>query len=292
MADRIDTSYFDLRHTFESAQPLTFHADAEIEKGYMRYSTYDDVLQLRFFGDSRSGSIHMKSLAGMPEHCVEKEVVRRFRLNDDLPKIYKMINTDNAIGNATRHFHGMRLTLNDPWEATLCFIVSQFNNVKRIRLIVRKLIATYGMEIKDKEGRVIGKAFPRSEDLAGATEKELMECGTGFRGRYIASAAKFCTNNLDLYKLNAKDYDSLMENLMEIDGVGEKVADCVALMGYGNLRAFPIDVWVKRTLEKMYFNGKDKNIKYLKEFAQERWGDYAGYAQQYIFWHGREIMKK
>jgi len=96
---------------------------------------------------------------------------------------------------------------------------------------------------------------------------------------------------MDLYRLRGKGYDSIKESLMEIDGVGDKVADCIALMGYGKLEAFPIDTWVKRMLESIYFGKERRSIAALHEFADERWGKLAGYAQQYLFHYSRNYSR-
>lgn len=273
-------SCFDLRHTFESAQPITFYADYSEHGNSLIYPSGKNLIHISSDG---------KSINVASNNILEavNDVYRRFRLDDDMASIYKRINTDEHIANAIRKYKGMRLTVNDPWETTLCFIISQFNNVKRIRLIVKRIIENYGSDITDESGKVVAKSFPKSEELAGVPEKELFACGTGFRAKYIAHAAEYCTNNLDLYKLNPDDYGKLKEELMEIQGVGDKVADCIALMGYGNLNAFPIDVHIKRAMEKLYFDGKKKKIKDIHAFADEYWPSVAGYAQQYIFHSGR-----
>jgi N-glycosylase/DNA lyase len=183
----------------------------------------------------------------------------------------------------------MRVTRNDPWEATLCFIISQYNNVKRIRLITKNIINRFGSDITDANGKAVAKSFPTYEDLAVVPTKEFAACGAGFRARYIKEAAEYCSSNIRLNKLGRLDYHDLKEELMGIRGVGDKVADCIALMGYGKLEAFPIDVWVKRTMERIYFKGRNAKIKDLHAFAVERFGNYCGYAQQYLFWHGRNL---
>ena len=217
------------------------------------------------------------------------DVRRRFRLDEDMEDIYERIATDDFMRRAVEAYQGMRLTINDPWETTMCFIISQLNNVKRIRLITKRIMARFGSDI---DGAGI-KTFPASDVLAKASVKDFFECGSGFRAKYLRSAADYCTNNLDLYKLQGKDYQKIKEELMEIDGVGDKVADCIALMGYGKIEAFPIDVWIKRMLEKIYFKGRKKKLSSLHDFVdvKKRDEDVRGYVQQYIYWFGRQIDK-
>ncbi len=287
--ETIHTRLFDLRHTFESAQPLTFHGDYDVSANFLLFAAGKNMISVN---SNENITDCRLSIMSNDMGFAKKEVARRFRFSDDMGKIYKKINTDPFIDSSIKKYKGMRLTLNDPWETTVCYITSQFNNVKRIRKIIKSLINRFGADIKDSNGKVIGKAFPESSMLMNASIKELMACGTGFRAKYIKSAAEYCTNNLDLYKLNPNNYNKLKETLMEVDGIGDKVADCIILMGYGNLDAFPIDVWVKRTIEKFYFKGKNQKIKTIHEFADETWQDYKGYAQQYIFWGGRQMDKE
>jgi N-glycosylase/DNA lyase len=285
--DSIRINDFDLRHTIESAQPLTFQADYDFDEGMLDYAMGNSIVSAKFAGNSRNCNVRLHS---DNINSAKKDFVKRFRLEDDMARIYSRIGTDSFMRAAVKNYHGMRVTLNDPWETTLCFIISQYNNVKRIRLIVKKFISEFGNEIFDDDGKKIGMSFPTSDVLAKFAEKDFRKAGAGFRAKYIVKAADYCTNNLDLYKLQSRGYDKVKESLMEVSGVGEKVADCIALMGYGKMEAFPIDVWVKRTLENVYFKGKEKSMKELHRFVEDRWDKgYRGYAQQYIFWHGRSL---
>ncbi len=277
-AAKISSPLFDLRHTFESGCPLTFHGDYDRNTNSLIYTADGRMVNVGQPGEGKTLMV-VSSDVKFATH----EVARRFRLADDLNKIYKRISTDDHINDAINKYKGMRVTLNDPWETTLCFIISQFNNVKRIRLIVKNLIDAYGSEIPAADGKGVLKSFPRPENLIAANAKDLMKCGTGFRAKYIQHAAEYCTNNLDLYKLNPGKYEALKETLMEINGVGDKVADCIALMGYGNLNAFPIDVHIKRSMENLYFKGKKMKMGKIHDLADDRWGNFQGYANQYLF---------
>ncbi len=285
----IPVSIFSLKHTFESAQPLTFYADYNEVSNTIVYPYDSSVINLMHSGDDEKGTLHIMGRHAAP---ATGEVSRRFRLSDDMQKIYKKINTDQSMAKAISAYRGMRLTLNDPWETTLVFIISQFNNVKRIRLITRNIIQRFGKEIYDSGGKAVAKGFPQSADLMKGTEKDFRDLGAGFRAKYIKSAAEYCTNNLNLGKLPAGKYEKLRDSLMEIDGVGGKVADCIALMGYGNLEAFPIDVHIKRAMERIYFKGRKMGMAQIQEFAEGRWGVYRGYAQQYLFHNARVSGRK
>ncbi len=283
----IPISVFDLKHTFESAQPLTFYADYNEMSNTITYPYGPMIINMMQSGDLRKGLLQVHSR--YPDEAIQ-EVKKRFRLQDDMPKIYRKINTDKHIKERVESYRGMRLTVNDPWETTLVFIISQFNNVKRIRLITRNIIQKFGPEITDSNGKAVAKGFPQSRDLLDGSVKDFTTLGAGFRAKYIKEAAEYCTHNLHLNKLPAHKYEKLKEGLMLIKGVGEKVADCIALMGYGNLEAFPIDVHIKRTMERLYFKGRKKKMGEIQEFAAHRWGKYRGYAQQYLF-HSARVNK-
>ncbi len=274
---------FSMRHTFESAQPLTFYADYNPKFNSLSYGAGKLFMRLE---SKEYGSEAVLRVYGKKSRVYSSEAHKRLRLDDDMKKIYKKIAKDSHVSEAIARYYGMRLTLNDPWETTLCFIISQFNNVKRIRLIVSNIVERFGSVVYS-DNKLTVKSFPTSEELKNATDSELRALGTGFRSKYITSAAAFCTDSIDLYKLSPNNYDKLKSKLMEIDGVGEKVADCIALMGYGNLEAFPTDVWIKRTMEKLYFDGKKVKPRDIHEFAKDYWGPYAGYAQQYLFHNAR-----
>jgi N-glycosylase/DNA lyase len=276
---KIKTSCFDLKHTIESAQPLTFHSDYDASSGFLAYPSRDTIVTLKHAGD------HKEATLTVPERH-KAEVARRFRLSDNMDKVYAYIDTDKSMKEAIDKYHGMRLTLNDPWETTLCFIISQYNNVKRIRLITKNIVNRFGPEVVEN-GNLVGRGFPSSSTLAGRPVGDFLKCGAGFRAKYIKAAAKYCTENLNLESLRDKPYEEVKGELMQIPGVGDKVADCIALMGYGKLEAFPVDVHVKRAMEKIYFGGRKQSIDRIQDKAFENWGRMAGYAQQYLFHSSR-----
>lgn len=264
---------FNLLHTFASAQPLSFIGHYDAERNSLSYS-YDNETVRVFQGEDSL------RISGSSPRCA-KEITKRFRLGDSMESVYSEISKDDSVAESVRRYRGLRLTLNDPWESTIVFIISQFNNVKRIRRITQSVMERFGSSV----GSLM--SFPAMDALAEASERDLLSCNAGFRAKYIKGAAEYCRSSLDLYGLRGKGYDTIKESLLEIPGVGDKVADCIALMGYGELEAFPIDTWVKRTMERRYFDGKSTSIKRLHEFAYKYWGNMSGYAQLYVFHGGR-----
>ncbi len=278
--NRILATSLDLKHTLASGQPLTFMADCDWPN--KRFSYVDNGKRTTFRVSGNPRNLTMTLARGAPDSL--ERAAERFRMKESLVSVYKKINTDRFMDAAISKYGGLRLTRNDPWETTVCFITSQYSNLKRIRQNVRSIVDTFGTRTIDGSTR-----FPTSEELMGASERQLRAIGLGFRAKYLKHAAEYCTNNMDLYRLGRKEYGLLKDSLMEIHGVGDKVADCIALMGYGRLEAFPIDVWVKRMMEKVYFNGKPKKIQDIHEFAYDQWNRHRGYAQQYIFYHGMNL---
>ncbi|MGC8652020.1 MAG: DNA-3-methyladenine glycosylase family protein [Candidatus Micrarchaeia archaeon] len=283
-AQKFRVSAFSLKHTVESAQPLAFYAQYNEASNSLTYPTFTHVINVAYGGSAEAGELTAVSRI----QNFGSDVARRFRLADNMKRIYKKIGTDAFMRAAIRKYYGMRLTLSDPWEAALCFVLSQNNNVKRIRRIVLNMIERFGQPIRDDTGNVVAKGFPTSASLFQASTDELKACGAGFRAKYVKSAAEFFASSPAAKELGGMSYPKLKEALMQIDGIGDKVADCIALMGYGRLEAFPIDTWAKRVLEKAYFHGRPQKIEKLHEYVQDRWGAYAGYAQQYLFWYGRQ----
>lgn len=171
---------------------------------------------------------------------------------------------------------GIRILRQDRWEALCSFIISQCNNIPRIKGIVEKLCLLYGDSI-DFEGERFF-AFPPPERLALLDEAELAPLRCGYRAPYIINAARaVSTGELDLEELARADTETAMKGLLSLRGVGAKVANCAVLFGLGHMEAFPIDVWMKRALKEHF----------PPDFDPKSFGRYAGLAQQYIFYYAR-----
>ncbi len=212
--------------------------------------------------------------------------IRYFDLNRDYGAI-KAQYADNAFLRDSMTFaHGMRVLRQPPFETLISFIISANNNVPRIMGIVERLCVRFGQPVGD------GYAFPTPETLAALSEADVTACGAGYRARHIIGAAKMVAEGFNLDAVADMPYLAARQALTTLPGVGLKVADCVALYALGFLQAFPADVWMKRVLCEVYRYG-GKNDKQLRAFVDERFGDLAGIAQQYMFHyarHNREAM--
>lgn len=183
---------------------------------------------------------------------------------------------DEVLRNAMKYGSGIRLLRQEKWETLCSFIISQNNNIPRIRSLIESISRRYGNKIESANGKFY--SFPSAKKIANVSIDDLRELKVGFRAPYIHDAAtKIASGELDLDGLASLSTDDLLSELMKIKGVGLKVASCVALFAYGRLDCFPIDVWVKRVLEKYYPEGFDHTE--LKNTA--------GLVQQYLFYYER-----
>ncbi|MGB9732283.1 MAG: DNA-3-methyladenine glycosylase family protein [Candidatus Micrarchaeia archaeon] len=267
---------FNLRYTIESGQPLTFFADYSFSGkiAHLKYPMYEGFIEVEAEQKGRDCTLTAAS-ENYSKAELSREVKERLGLNDKINEIYKSISTDAFIKDAIKRFYGMRITKNELWQTTLSFIVSQFNSIKRIRKIMLCFIERFGKGY-----------FPRWEKFAGANASEIA-CGAGFRASYIKEVAeRYDPDVFSNYSMLS--YNEAKSKLMEYKGIGDKVADCILLMGYKKLEAFPIDTWVKRVLVNVY-KPERESTKELHQFASSRWGNFAGYAEHYLYWYGREI---
>ena len=188
------------------------------------------------------------------------------KIREDISRIHPVLK------EAAKYAPGIRILRQDPYEALCTFIISQNNNIKRIKGIVGRLCESFGDEIEDG---IYG--FPSAERLAELTPDDLAPLRAGFRNRYIIdSAKKVASGEVDLELCKTADYEAARAELMKITGVGVKVSDCTLLFGMHRVEAFPIDVWMKRAMEKLF-----------PGMTAADFGEYAGIAQQYIFHYSR-----
>lgn len=202
-----------------------------------------------------------------------------FDLGTDYAEISKNFSGE-YLRTCTEYGMGIRLLRQDSWEALCSFIISQCNNISRIKGIVERLCEGFGDPIEC--GGKVYYSFPSAQRLAQLTPEELAPIRSGYRAEYIINAAKAVTcGELDLNKLKECDYKEAIKALRTVRGIGEKVANCVVLFGLYHTEAFPIDVWMKRALKENF----------PPDFDPETLGKYAGLAQQYIFYYARSNGK-
>lgn len=189
--------------------------------------------------------------------------------------------SDPCIGPAIAGFSGLRLLRQDPWECLVSFICSSTSNIPRIKLNVGSVARELGTRVGPGDADF---AFPEPATVAGAGEQLLRDLGLGFRAKYVAPAAEaVASGDLDLFALREASFDDARSALVRLNGVGEKIADCVLAFSLDKVEAFPVDRHIRRALERWYGLPEGMNNSKASDFARERFGRFGAVAQQYMF---------
>jgi N-glycosylase/DNA lyase len=204
----------------------------------------------------------------------------------ELKKILTAFPDDEPMRAAVAACHGLRILRQDPWECLASFILSSTKQIVQIRQIVSLLCERFGERLAPQP--LISNepifAFPCAEKIAALTEVELRACKMGFRApNLLAAAREIAEGRFDLERIRRLPHAEARAELMKLRGVGGKIADCVLLFAYGFDSAFPVDVWVERALQRLYFPRRRASGQRLRRFAGTHFGPHAGYAQQYLF---------
>lgn len=198
-----------------------------------------------------------------------------FDLDRDYAAICAKLKGDELVRETIDEYYGIRILNQEPWEALVSFVISQQNNIKRIKGIIKRLCDTYGEKICDG-----WHAFPTSKTLSKLSVEDFEAIGLGYRAKYVKKLADDVESGaIDLAAIKAMDLDDAKKTLLSIYGVGEKVANCALLFGFQFIRCFPVDVWMKRVLQ------------YYPDGLPECFSGYEGIAQQYLFHWARNNLQ-
>ena len=255
-------SCFDLKNTFDCGQCFRWNENPD--------GSFTGIVK------DKSVRIYRDSDKIIIENSTEDDSKNLWENYLDLNVCYddirnEIISLDSRLKCAVDSIDGIRILNQEPWEALCSFIISQNNNIPRIKIIVSRLCENFGEPING------GYTFPSADKIAELTVDDLAPLRSGFRAKYIIDAAqKVSSGEVNLEKMHTAPIDECRKELMTIKGVGPKVAECTLLYGLHRLEAFPIDVWMKKALSTL-FNG----------ISPENLGQYAGIAQQYIFHYSR-----
>lgn len=201
-----------------------------------------------------------------------------FNFNVDYAVIKNKIENIDGVKDKVHFANGLRILHNGEFETICSFIISQNNNIKRIKLIIERLCERAGAKIDETH-----YAFPLVEEMQKLDEQFFVSIGAGYRAKYLA-------NLVDNYKSFLKcdpsslSTDDLRRELLKILGVGRKVADCILLFAYNRTDVFPVDVWMERVYKEV-FGGKKTERTKMSEDLVERFGELSGYIQQYMFYY-------
>lgn len=229
---------------------------------------------------------------GICEKDIKPTVENYFDLNRNYEKIKEQLSQiDKNMETSIKYGQGIRLLNQDLWETILSFIISANNNIPRIKGIIERLAKTYGNQIIWRGKKYY--TFPTAEQLKDVTVKEYRDLGLGFRDKRIYETTQMILDKkVDLEKMqeNPNTWE-VREELLTLSGVGPKVADCILLFStLKRLEVFPIDVWVRRVMNDLYIKQEDEtkvSKKQIEKIANEKFGNLAGLAQQYLFYWRR-----
>jgi N-glycosylase/DNA lyase len=248
-------------------------------------------------GDTDNFSLQVRAVTGaqIPHTdeiatTLKNHLVRVLGLEDDLNFFYsKFADEDKVLSLTFRNLRGLRLMRGtNLFEALICSILSQNNSVRLWNRSARLMMKHYGREVSFLDGSH-EFLFPQPETLAKLNPRELRsKTSMGYRAKPIVMVSRMIVNHeFDLSKLANEPYDDAKQVLLELPGVGPKVADCFLLYGAGRLEAAPVDVWIHRIVSKLYFRGRKASRMKTATFLRERFREWAGYAQLYLFDYAR-----
>ena len=228
-----------------------------------------------------------------------KETKEFFRADDDIKKILKNITRDKIVKKAVKHYPGLRITRQDPFQCCISFIISANSNIPNIRTSLQKLCKKFGRKIRFEKKEFF--TFPSPKMLGNATLHELQECGLGYRSKYVLDTSRtVVSGETNFDELKKSNYQECRESLLKLPGIGGKVADCIMLFSLEKLNAFPLDTWVTKILEKYYSNKfcmdkktiSKKRYEKIHQQVLDHFGSFAGYSQQFLFKMERDLNAK
>jgi N-glycosylase/DNA lyase len=273
---RLEAADFDLRVSMECGQIFGWEWDGE-----WCYGTIGGRgVALRQEG----ATIHF-----VAERDLEPGAIATYLgMDEDYAGIMESISVDDFVRRAIDAGWGLRIFKQDAWPCLGSYILSSNNRVERIRTLVGEISRTMGGARRVRNRLVY--TFPEPAVLAACRETDIRACGAGFRSPYLSEGARMiAAGEVDLDVLSAMPYADARETLKRLPGVGDKIADCVLLFAFSFHEAFPVDVWIKRAVLKVYFASAEVSAREIQAFARSHFGEYAGYAQEYIYYYARKF---
>lgn len=304
--DITDIGRFSVKDTFDCGQCFRW---IEQTNGSFTGVYADKVLNISNIVDE-NGENSLRVLGATPDF-VENELAKYLDLHTDYDSICAMLaDKDEHLRAAIEYAGGIRLLKQEPVETIFSFIISANNNVPRIMGIINRLCRKFGKKCEEPVWNSLSQyedvfvedtlyTFPTLDELVQGLKVDFLEIGAGYRAEYIVQTVKILNEMAKRYDnglrgwyqaLSAMTLDEARKEMLQLCGVGPKVADCILLFSGVSMRAFPTDVWVKRVMELLYFRDNTQSapsIKKVMSFADEYFGDLAGYAQQYLFHYAR-----
>lgn len=286
-----DVKDFDPEHTFECGQCFRWNRQPD---GSYDGIVWDRVVNIRVNNDDGR-----KDMILSP--CSAEEFEQLWMPYLDLGRDYSIIKRqlsekDPIMKKAIQAGNGIRILRQDLWETMVSFILSQNNNIPRIKGCIEKLCEGFGKLINTSGSTQPFYTIPAPEVLAQLEAEDLSVCRMGYRASYLIQTARQVLEMGGIKSLQeklekAENSTQVLEILQTFQGIGPKVANCIALFGAGRMDTFPIDVWVRRVMHELYGIDK-KHTQEMEDFAKKYFGEWGGIAQQYLFYYIRERNRK
>lgn len=270
--------------------------------------SYSDLVpigdELAIFNVKQSGEyVDFTYTGNVSEEDALKKVKHIYDLDFDLDRFYRYLDSYDELKDMSRFCNGLRLfQAKDPFECIISSICSANNSIKRWTASINDMKIKWGRNFNNyysfpDAGKFTSLYLDDEEEKLKSNQvknNNLKACGVGYRAPYMRKASEIFTLEMNLSDLGKMSYDEAFETILKVPGVGPKVADCILLYGFGFRQAFPSDVWIKRIVSYLYFDGKDIKVEKVREFGMEEFGDYAGYVQLYMFHYARKsgLMEK
>lgn len=273
-----DINDFNLTHIFECGQCFRWNKEED--------GTYTGVVAEKLLNVGQVGNTVYFNNMSLDDY--ETTIKNYFDLDTDYSKIKNEINKDEIMNTAIEFGNGIRILNQDEWEIMISFMISANNRIPMIKKVIENLSQSFGNYICSFKGKDY-YTFPTPQQLANAPLCDIQECKSGFRSPRIKDAAIRFLNEKDIvYSIKDKTYEDGLNYLKTYMGIGDKVANCILLFSMKQFSTFPVDVWVRRVMQTLYVD-KDTNDKDIRKFAENKFGKYSGYAQQYLFYYAREL---
>ncbi len=266
---------FDLELTMTCGQTFCWHRmKGELYgSGSSRFYTFRNGRPL--IVEQRDGRLFVKT------ELSRSEVEKALGLHRDLGSVFETFPEDPRLEKAKQEFWGLRVVQDEFFPCLISYLCSPQMRIPRIKKMHDDIARNYGGVEEVGERELL--RFPTVEELSEATEEELRELGVGYRAEYIVETVKMLQNGFDPDELRTMEYGAAKEKVKQFHGVGDKVADCVMLFSLGFEEAYPIDTWAQKAIQEHYPEHHSSNYDETLRNLQDYFGDYAGWAQEYIF---------
>lgn len=269
---------FEPRDIFTCGQAFRWYEEAD---GSFTFITHGKVANAKKVGDK-------VFLKGVDKNSFDEIFYNYFDLSRDYKLVMEELAKDEVMKNATEYGKGIRILNQDKFETIISFIISANNQIPRIKKSIEKISEMYGDYLGEDENRKY-YSFPSAEKLSLARPEDLREFArVGFRDvRIVETANLIKDGRVNIDEIDNMELEDARRTLQELPGVGPKVADCILLFAFDRKESFPVDVWIKRVMEELYLKEATPKSKIAMR-GREVFGKNAGFANQYLFYYGRE----